>query len=520
MLNLARFVRETSAVYPDKIAFRLGESIITYAQFEAMSNQVANFLVQKGIQKNDKIALSCPNLPYFPIVYYGILKAGAVVVPLNILLKPREIAYHLSDSESKMLFLFEGTDELPLAKMGAAAFSEVPNCKELIIITKDVKSPSPVPETTTLAQILATHAPIFDMRMMQADDTAIVLYTSGTTGRPKGAELTHLNMIMNAIMCSKLADSKEISANEYVYLLVLPAFHAFGQTIGLNAMINHGSTIIMLPRFDAKAVLQTILEHKVTLFTGVPTMYWAMLKEAKNWPPEKIQEIAKILKVCVSGGAALPGELVKNFEKVFHNRIWEGYGLSETSPLSSFNHMDRKLKVGSIGQAIWGVDMKVVDPLGKPIPVGEVGEIVIRGHNIMKGYYNRPKETKQAICNGWFHTGDIGKMDDDGYFYIVDRLKDMIVRGGLNVYPREIEEVMSTHPAISLVAVVGIKHEKLGEEVKAHVVLKEDQKITSEELIAWCKKNMADYKYPRVIEIHPELPMGATGKILKRELRG
>ncbi len=514
MLNLATLLEETARERPQHTAVIFNEMKLPYAMVNAAANQVANGLASIGIQKGDKVALSCPNIPYFPIVYYGILKAGAVVVPLNVLLKPREIAYHLQDSESKAYFCFEGTEQLPMGQMGYAAFQEVESCQHFFMITANPAGPSPIEGTRTLGMLMANQPPAFPTVQTNADDTAVILYTSGTTGRPKGAELSHANMIMNA----RLADNMYNREQSDVHLVVLPLFHSFGQTVQMNSGFYTGATLSLLPRFDPDAALAIMERDNVTIFCGVPTMYWAIL----NYPGANkynLDKIASHLRLCASGGAAMPVEVMRAFEEKFNVSILEGYGLSETSPVATFNRMDRERKPGSVGIPVWGVDVRIVDENDKDVPVGELGEIVIRGHNIMKGYYNKPEATAEAFRSGWFHSGDIGRIDEDGYIYIVDRLKDMIIRGGFNVYPREVEEVLMTHPAVSLAAVVGMPDEEHGEEVKAFVVLKEGANVTAQELIAWSKANMADYKYPRQVEFRDTLPMNATGKILKIHLR-
>jgi long-chain acyl-CoA synthetase len=302
-----------------------------------------------------------------------------------------------------------------------------------------------------------------------------------------------------------------------VHLITLPLFHSFGQTAQMNAGIYCRATLVLLPRFSPETALKLMLRENVTFFAGVPTMYWELLNYAAA-ETDDLEKINRNLRICMSGGAAMPVEVLRAFERKYDVKILEGYGLSETSPIATFNRMDRPAKPGSIGLPVWGVAVRVVDLDGNDVPTGEAGEIVIRGHNVMKGYYKRPEATANAIKQGWFSTGDIGWRDEEGYFYIVDRLKDMIIRGGFNVYPREIEEVLLTHPAVSLAAVIGVPHPSYGEEVKAFIIRKAGATITEEELSAWCKETMAAYKYPRIIEFRDRLPMTATGKILKREL--
>ncbi len=514
MLNLATLLEDTTRDYPDRQAVIFNEMKLSYKAVNAAANQVAAGLANLGIQKGDKVALSCPNLPYFPIVYYGILKAGAIVVPLNVLLKAREIAYHLADSDAKAYICFEGTDQLPMGAMGHAAFQEVDSCQHFRLITAEPTAAPPIEGTETLGMLMAGQAPVFDTVQTNPDDTAVILYTSGTTGQPKGAELTHSNMLLNA----RLADSLFGDAEQDVHLIVLPLFHSFGQTVQMNAGFYTGATLSLLPRFDPDAALAVMQRDKVTFFAGVPTMYWALL----NYPAADkydLQQIASNLRLCASGGAAMPVEVMKAFEEKFKVSIQEGYGLSETSPVASFNRLDRERKPGSVGLPVWGVEMKIVDELDRDVPLGELGEIVIRGHNVMKGYYGKPDATAASMRGGWFHTGDIGRMDEDGYFYIVDRVKDMVIRGGFNIYPREVEEVLMSHPQVSLAAVIGVPDEQYGEEIKAFIVPVEGADINEAELVAWSKENMASYKYPRLIEFRDTLPMNATGKILKTELR-
>ncbi len=513
MLNLAILLEDSAQEVPERTAVVSENTRLTYAQVNAAANQIANGLVQAGIKNGDKVALSCPDVAYFPVVYYGILKAGAVVMPLNILLKPREIAYHLLDADARAYFCYEGTPELPVGEMGFTAFQEVDSCQHFFLMTAKPNAPSPITGAKTLDMLMHDQPTTFEMALTNSDDTAVILYTSGTTGKPKGAELTHMNMLLNA----RLSDSMYPRADHDVHLITLPLFHSFGQSVQLNSGFYNRATLVLLDRFSPDAALRLMDQENVTIFAGVPTMYWAML----NYPDANKYDLEKIshnLRLCFSGGAAMPVEVMKAFEEKFNVEILEGYGLSETSPVATFNRMGQR-KPGSIGVPVWGVWVRLVDQHDQDVGTNELGEIVIRGHNVMKGYYKRPEATAEAMRNGWFHSGDIGRRDEDGFIYIVDRVKDMIIRGGFNVYPREIEEVLMTHPAVSLVAVVGVQHERHGEEVKAYVILKEGNQLTETELVAWSKQNMADYKYPRIIEFRETLPMTATGKILKNELR-
>ncbi len=515
MLNLAVFLEESARQVPDRIAVIFNETKLPYAAVNAAANQVANGLAKAGIGRGDKVALGCPNLPYFPIVYYGILKVGATVVPLNVLLKPREIAYHLKDSDAKAYFCFEGTADLPMGQMGHAGFQETDSCEHFFMITADPAAASPVEGTKTLGMLMVQQPPTFDTVNTDAQDTAVILYTSGTTGTPKGAELSHSNMVMNA----RLADNMYDAIDHDIHLITLPLFHSFGQTVQMNSGFYKRATLSLMPRFDPAAALGILERDNVTVFAGVPTMYWAMLNLPDAEEKFDLKKIASNLRFGASGGSAMPVEVMRAFEEKFAVDILEGYGLSETSPVASFNPMTGVRKPGSVGIPVWGIGIRIVDENDQEVARGERGEIIIKGHNVMKGYYNRPEATADCMKNGWFHSGDIGIMDEDGYIFIVDRVKDMIIRGGFNVYPREIEEVLVTHPAVSLAAVLGLPHDQHGEEIKAFVILKAGAEATEAELIAWSKENMAAYKYPRMFEIRDELPMTATGKILKRELK-
>ena len=515
MLNLSILLEASVRAYPQRDAVALGDLRLTYVQVDGLANQVANMLVSRGIEPGDKVALSCPNLPHFPIVYYGILKAGGTVVPLNVLLKGREIAYHLTDSDAKAYFCFEGTTDLPMGQMGYEGFSQVDICQNFFVITADQAAPSPIEGTETMAHAMASQPAEFESAATEATDTAVILYTSGTTGQPKGAELSHSNMVMNALTCNRLFDS--VARRHDTHLMVLPLFHSFGQTVNMNAGFSTAATLVLLPRFAADQALALMQKESITFFAGVPTMYWGLLSALKEGVD--VERIARNLRRAVSGGSALPVEILKQFKEKFGVQILEGYGLSETSPVATFSDPDRDPRPGSIGVPIWGVDVKLVDgDWNRVDAVDEVGEIAIRGHNIMKGYYNRPQATAEVMNDGWFRTGDLARRDGDGFYYIIDRAKDMIIRGGFNVYPREIEEVLITHPAVSLAAVLGVPDKIHGEETKAYVILKEGATATSEELVEWSKNQMAAYKYPRIIEVASSLPMTTTGKILKREL--
>ncbi len=520
VLNLASIVSHHARQAPQKEAIVWENVRLTYGELDKLSNRVANALVEMGIGHNDKIALACPNLPFFPIVYYGIMKAGAVVVPMSVLFTPREFEYHLADSDAKAVFVFEGTDELPLAERVKEAFDEVASCEHLIVMTKNLIGGGPVTGHKTLTEITADKSEEFEIYPTRPDDTCSILYTSGTTGQPKGAELTHFNILMNSIVAWGLHfPAVDFTKGEQqTCLITLPLFHTTGQTVQMNSNMFAGNRVVLLARFEPQATLDAMVREKVNFWVGVPTMYWALLRHVEETGFET-SAIRENLKVPTSGGAPMPVEVIKQFNEVFGLRILEGYGLTETSPIASFNQFERPSKPGTVGQPLLGVEIKCVDDDDNEVARGERGEVVIRGHLVMKGYYKRPEATAEAFRNGWFHTGDIGIMDDEGYLAIVDRKKDMILRGGYNIYPRELEEVIITHEAVSLCAVIGVPDERLGEEVKAFVVLNQGHDLSADDLIAWCKTQFAANKYPRYVEFRESLPIGGTGKIFKRGLK-
>jgi long-chain acyl-CoA synthetase len=491
-LNLAANLVHSAQSYPHRPAVRLDDTILTYSRLDELSARAAGLLRQHGLRPGDRVAVMLPNVPEFAVIYYAILRAGCVVVPMNPLLKAREVAYYLGDSDARLIFAWHGSAEdaeAGAARAGAAC----------IVVD------------ATFDDLLAPVAPITEIVDRTGTETAVVLYTSGTTGQPKGAELTHANLSTNVeIMASDLCQV----GPEDVIFGGLPLFHSFGQTCGLNTAVRVGACLTLVARFAPAKVLEVLQRDGVTVFEGVPTMYVALLGE-----PDGDRYDVSALRVCVSGGAALPVEVMRGFEEAFGCMILEGYGLSETSPVASFNHPDRPRKPGSIGTPIRGVEFRVVDEAGKDVPAGEVGEIAIRGHNVMKGYWRRPDATAEAIPDGWFRSGDLARADEDGYFFIVDRRKDLIIRGGYNVYPREIEEVLYEHPAVAEAAVIGVPDASLGEEVGAAVVLKPGTTATPEEIQEHVKDQVAPYKYPRRVWLLDALPKGPTGKVLKREIR-
>ena len=506
-LNLADPLRESARNAPDKTAIIVGETKLPYARLLGMVQKLAGGLAKLGIQRGQHIAILLPNVPHFTLSYYAAQMLGCPVVPLNVLLTKDEIAYHLADSDAVALIAWEGFFE-----QAEAGFKATPSCKHLILAKADLRDTSAPSGVHNLNALLGGGEPVAESAPTMPDDTAVILYTSGTTGRPKGAELSHFNLSQNAeYVATKLMELGQ----DTVALATLPLFHSFGQTVVQNATLRSGGTLVLLPRFEPKAAFELMHAHKVTLFAGVPTMYFALL----NMPGAEAYDLSA-LRYCVAGGSSMPVEVMRAFDQKYNVNILEGYGLSETSPVASFNVLDRPKKAGSIGLPLQGVEFKLIDDQGKTIDAPMTpGEICIRGPNVMKGYYKKPEANSEVMKGGWFATGDVAHRDEDGYYFIVDRKKDMIIRGGFNVYPREIEEVLYGHEAVLEAAVIGVPHESHGEEVKAVLALKPGKQVTQDEIIAYCKQKLAAYKYPRIVELRDALPKTATGKILKRELR-
>jgi long-chain acyl-CoA synthetase len=493
MTSLFSALDNAAVSTPERPALRLDNLVITYAELHEAARRMASLLQSAGVQPGDRVGLMLPNIPAFPVAFYGALCAGAIAVPMNPLLKSREVEYYLTDSGARAIVTWHGSaGEAAKGATGAGA--------EVITV-----------EDADLSSMLADVAPVEHAAEADDNDDAVILYTSGTTGQPKGAQLTHGGLTTNARVTAQTLLKGEA---DDVVMGCLPLFHVFGLTCGLNAAVIAGSTLTLLPRFTPEKALEIIQRDGVTIFEGVPTMYAAML----HYPGASADQ-TRTLRLCISGGAALPVEILRGFEEKFGCIILEGYGLSETSPVASFNHPDRPRKAGSIGTPIVGVEMRLVTDDGEDVKPGDVGEIAIRGHNVMKGYWRKPEATSAAIPDGWFRTGDLARQDEDGYYFIVDRKKDLIIRGGYNVYPREIEEVLHEHPAVAEAAVIAIKHPELGEEVGAAVALKPGASATPDELRQFVKDRVAAYKYPRHVWIEAELPKGPTGKILRREVQ-
>lgn len=497
--NIAVWVADRALSDPSAPAIKQGGTILSYAALDGAASRLASQLAERGVGPGDRVALIMPNVAYFPIAYYAILRLGAVVVPMNPLLKAGEVAFAWRDCGARLAVVFPLFAE-EAQKAAASTGTEV-----LVTVPQEFE------------QSLTATEPREQVAEVSADDTAVILYTSGTTGQPKGAELSHANLRSNA-----LTTVETLLPNGPGDMIFggLPLFHSFGQTCGLNAAMAGGACLTLLPKFDGEEALRIVAQDRVTIFLGVPTMYMALLS-VKD--PQRFDTSS--LRTGASGGASLPVEVLREVERTFGFTLLEGYGLSETSPVASFNHPDRPTKPGSIGTPVRGVEFALrrpreegADDPAAEVGEGEIGEIVIRGENVMKGYWNRPEETAEAMRDGWFHTGDLATRDADGCYFIVDRVKDMIIRNGFNVYPREVEEVLYTHPAVAEAAVFGVPDAEHGEEIAAMVTLKEGATATPDELQSFVADQVAAYKYPRIVRLGV-LPKGPTGKILKREIK-
>ncbi len=490
MTNLAQNLLDTAARHPQRPAVRLDDTVLDYAGLLEAAGRMGTLLRAMGVEPGDRVALQLPNVPAYPVAFYGALLAGAVVVPMNPLLKGREVEFYLSDSGAKVVVA--GTQMADAAREGA----ERAGIEALVV---GPSGPDELPEERT------------DLVERADSDAAVILYTSGTTGKPKGAELTHANLNSNARLTVETLI--EVGPEDMI-MGCLPLFHVFGLTCGLNSAVLAGACLTLIPRFDGAKALEVIGRDHVTIFEGVPTMYSGMLHA-----PDRENADLSTLRACISGGSAMPVEVMKAFEKEFDCIILEGYGLSETSPVACFNHPNMQRKPGTIGIPVRGMEMRLVNDDGAEVAEGEVGEIAIRGEGVMKGYWGRAEATAEAIPDGWFRSGDLATRDEDGYYTIVDRKKELIIRGGYNVYPREIEEALYEHPEVVEAAVIGIKHAELGEEIGAAVVLKPDASTDPAELREHVKARVAAYKYPRHVWIVDALPKGPTGKILRREVQ-
>ncbi|ROS75801.1 long-chain acyl-CoA synthetase [Curtobacterium sp. PhB130] len=523
--SVAAILAESARRYPDDVAVIVGEQRTTYAELWDETLAYAGALRAAGVTEGSRVAMLVPNVADFARVYYATLALGAVAVPVHALLKRREVEYVLRDSGAMLLvcaapLLGEGAAGAALAGIEVVTVLAPPTDSAATGQSGRTGEPgqtgAPGQETTTPARLedLAAQADPLDTYVPRDPfDTATILYTSGTTGKPKGAEGTHFALLEQ--VNTNLMSTFDMRRGD-VLLGALPLFHTFGQTCTMNTGFRAGATIVMLPKFDGDSALAAMVEHGCEIFMGVPTMYMALLDAATR------SDARPALRYAISGGASLPLAVLERFQTVYDAPIHEGYGLTETSPVATFNHVGRAPHPGTIGTPIWGVDVEIADAETRDaivlLPRGEIGELVIRGHNLMKGYLDRPDDTAEAIVDGWFRTGDLGTKDDEGYLTIVDRTKDMIIRNGYNVYPRQVEEVLATHPDVTMAAVFGVAHEVHGQEIEAAVVLRPDATATPEELVQFVADEIAAYKFPRVVHVVDALPLGPSGKVLKRDL--
>lgn len=505
MLNIAIILESAAREHPGRDALVFEGERITYAELDRRASRVAAGLTAVGIGRGGHVALCCPNRPEFVIGYYGILKAGATVVTVSALLKSGEIAYQLADSGAVALIAYGG----PVGGLGAEvrkAAARVPGCRHVWMIDGEAGERG-------FGELLAGEGAAWGVDTGH-DDTAVILYTSGTTGQPKGAELSHGNIMMNV---AALARERTLNLERPATLIALPLFHIFAQTCLMHLGLYLGATLVLLQRFEARKAVDLILAERVASFSGVPTMFRAMLDEP-TLSAEESAALGAMLKVANSGGASLAPEMQKRFADRFGVAMVDGYGCTETSPVACFFHAGMAYRPGSCGKAMFGVQLRVIDGDGHPLPAGEVGELCVKGHGVMKGYWKRPEDTARAIRDGWYHTGDLARIDEEGYVYIVGRLKELIIRGGFNVYPAEVEAALMMHPDVGMAAVFGVPHETHGEEIMAVVSPRPGAALAADALREWAREQMAAYKYPRIVEVRQELPLGPTGKVLKRDL--
>ncbi|WP_449539363.1 fatty acid--CoA ligase family protein [Ferdinandcohnia sp. Marseille-Q9671] len=511
-MNISTQLGETAKKYFSKPAYIFQDTSSTYAELDGAVTKFASGLEKLGVNKGDHIALVLGNTPHFVIGLYGALRLGATVLPINPIYTPDEIGYIINNGDVKAVITLD-----LLVPLFEKMIDRLPSVEHIIVCETpqgvnsgiDASKLSIYPKMKSFTSVVGEGDVTYVGPTIDDDDVAVILYTSGTTGKPKGAMLTHKNIYSNA---RDVADYLKIGEQDKV-ITTLPMFHVFCLTVALNAPLMNGGTLLIVPKFSPKDIFHIARTYEATVFAGVPTMYNFLLQ----YPEGKPEELST-LRLCISGGAAMPVALLKGFEQKFNVLVSEGYGLSEASPVTCFNPLDRPRKPGSIGTSIVNVENKVVDENGEEVPVGQVGELIVRGPNVMKGYYKLPEESAATLRNEWLYTGDLARMDEEGYFYIVDRKKDMVIVGGYNVYPREVEEVLYNHPDVVEAAVVGVPDPNQGEAVHCYVVVKNNN-LTKEDLLAYCREHLAKYKLPSKIEFLEELPKNTTGKILRRALK-
>ena len=522
-IPLWRFLEESARRFPQNVALEFLGKTLSYQELWGLARRFAQGLKDLGVRPGDRVAIMLPNSPQFVIAFYGTLLAGGVGVNTNPMYTPRELHHQLRDAGARFLVILdqllprylEVKGEVPVEKVVRTGIQDyLPFPKNLLyplLLRRTGEAPKALEGLPWRAFLRpGTPRPV----PLDLDDLALLQYTGGTTGLAKGAMLTHRNLSANALQVRAwIPDFRE---GEEVVLGAIPFFHVYGMTVAMNLALLGGAKLVLLPRPEIKAIVEAIEKHQVTLFPGVPTLYVAF----NNFPGIERRDL-KSVRACISGSAPLPLEVAERFERLTGAKLVEGYGLTEASPVTHCNPLYGERRLGSVGLPFPGVDAKVVDEEGKELPPGEVGELAVKGPNVMKGYWNRPEETQKTLKDGWLFTGDLAKMDEDGYFYIVDRKKDMIIAGGYNIYPREVEEVLYQHEAVQEAAVVGVPDPYRGETVAAFLVLKPEYqgKVSEKDIERFCRQNLAAYKVPRIIQFRESLPKSSVGKILKRELQ-
>jgi len=503
-MNLRELVEQQAEKYKDRIFLYWEETTVSYKQLNELSNKVANSLYHLGIKKGDKISVYLPNMPEYVYLYLGIPKIGAVIGPVNALFKTREVKFVVEHSEAKVIVTIP-----QFMTVVNEIRNELPNLKHVIVIGESYENTLNYKDLMEKAS--PNSPPHVDIN--EKEDVAAILYTSGTTGFPKGVLQTHFNIRRNAEMIQEFLNARE----DFRFMLILPLFHVNAQIVTVMAPFSIGASCILTPGFSAQTHWETVAKYKASTFSAVPTVLSILLR----MPHENLD--LSSLKFVICGAAPLPIEVFREFESTFNCKIVEGYGLTEGTCASSVNPLpteteDRR-KIGSIGIPLPGNSMKIVDDKGNDLPPNSKGEIVVKGDNVMKEYFKNIEANTETLKDGWLYTGDIGHMDDDGFFFITDRKKDMIIRGGENIYPREIEEVLYSHPSVSLATVIGVRDDIYGELPKAFIVLKEGESAVEKDIIDYCRKNLADFKVPKYVEFRSSLETTPTGKIMKQPLR-
>ncbi|MFQ6114532.1 MAG: long-chain fatty acid--CoA ligase [bacterium] len=498
-LNLFRAFKNNAIKFQDKTALIYGSHHISYKRLLDAVERLAKGLSKLGVSPGDRFAVMLPNIPQFVISYFALLKLGVWVIPINIMFKEGEITYLLEDSEAKGIIAVDR-----YSTQVQKAVQNLEFCHIVIFLGNNIPN-----WAHSLTELIASSTPMTEDIEIESDSTAVVLYTAGTTGRPKGAVLSHTNIFAQI---QSVRRALVLQPNDTI-LCVLPLFHSWGQTAAMNAPLLTGSTIVVLSKFMAQEVIKTLADHHISIFLGLPTMFHALNQLEVN------KEDFPQLKYCISSGGPLSDKLRANFEEKFGKPILQGYGLTEAGPLLAIERLDHPRKPNSVGFPTYGVQVRIVDDTNNEVQFNEVGEIVVYGQNVMKGYLNRPESSKEVLKNGWLNTGDLGKFDENGYLYIVDRKKNLILKGGFNVYPQEVESILAAHPKVKECAVIGVKDEIQGEEVKALILPKPGETLTKEELMKYCRERLAMYKCPKYVEFVKALPRSSTGKILKREIK-